>query len=107
MDQVEQWFSILQRKRFRATNFVDLADLEAKVLAFIDEWNATAHPFSWTAASFDKMLRRDKAGGHASATGATTSWPPNGHRGVGFVDRFRSVSSARGSSSEGRDPTGV
>lgn len=58
MNQIEQWFSILQRKRFRATNFVDLADLEAKVLAFIGEWNATAHPFNWTAASFDKVLRR-------------------------------------------------
>jgi hypothetical protein len=58
MNQVEQWFSILQRKRFRAPNFADLVDLEAKVLAFIDEWNATAHPFKWTAASFDKVMRR-------------------------------------------------
>lgn len=58
MNQVEQWFSILQRKRFRAPNFADLADLEAKVLAFIDEWNEAAHPFKWTAASFDKVLRR-------------------------------------------------
>lgn len=58
MNQVEQWFSILQRKRFRAPNFADLVDLEGKVLAFIDEWNATAHPFKWTAASFDKVMRR-------------------------------------------------
>jgi len=58
MNQVEQWFSVLQRKRFRAPNFADLADLEAKVLAFIDQWNETAHPFKWTAASFDKILRR-------------------------------------------------
>ncbi|MGH8524658.1 MAG: IS630 family transposase [Gammaproteobacteria bacterium] len=58
MNQVEQWFSILQRKRFSAPNFADLADLEAKVLAFIDQWNETAHPFKWTPASFDKVLRR-------------------------------------------------
>ena len=58
MNQVEQWFSILQRKRFRAPNFADLADLEAKMLAFIDEWNETAHPFKWTAESFDKVLRK-------------------------------------------------
>jgi DDE superfamily endonuclease len=56
MNQVEQWFSILQRKRLRAPNFVDLADLEAKILAFIDEWNESAHPFNWTAKSFDKAL---------------------------------------------------
>lgn len=55
---VEPWFSILQRKRFRAPNFADLADLAAKVLAFIDQWNVTAHPFKWTAASFDKVMRR-------------------------------------------------
>ena len=56
MNQVEQWFSILQRKRLRAPNFVDLADLEAKILAFIAEWNEYAHPFNWTAKSFDKVL---------------------------------------------------
>jgi hypothetical protein len=27
MNQVEQWFSILQRKRLKAPNFADLADL--------------------------------------------------------------------------------
>jgi hypothetical protein len=58
MNQVEQWFSILQGKRFGAPNFADLADLEAKVLAFIEEWNETAHPFKWTTASFDKVLNR-------------------------------------------------
>jgi hypothetical protein len=58
MNQVEQWFSILQRKRLRAPNFADLADLEAKILAFIDEWNELAHPFKWTAKSFEKVLNR-------------------------------------------------
>ena len=58
MNQVEQWFSILQRKRLRATNFADLADLEQKILAFIVEWNEIAHPFNWTPKSFDKVLSR-------------------------------------------------
>lgn len=58
MNQVEQWFSILQRKRLQAPNFTDLADLEEKILAFIDEWNEIAHPFRWTAKSFDKVLNR-------------------------------------------------
>jgi hypothetical protein len=56
MNQVEQWFSILRRKRLRNVNFADLADLAAKITAFIDHWNATAHPFRWTTASFDKVL---------------------------------------------------
>lgn len=56
MNQVEQWFSILQRKRLVASNFDDLADLERKVIQFIAEWNLEAHPFKWTPTSFDKVL---------------------------------------------------
>jgi len=56
MNQVEQWFSILRRKRLRNANFADRADLAVKIAAFIDQWNDTAHPFRWTAASFDKVL---------------------------------------------------
>jgi hypothetical protein len=56
MNQVEQWFSILRRKRLRNVNFAGLADLAAQIAAFIDQWNAVAHPFRWTAASFDHVL---------------------------------------------------
>jgi len=56
MNQVEQWFSILQRRRMTAPNFADISDLEVKVLKFIDEWNALAHPFKWKAKSFQKIL---------------------------------------------------
>lgn len=58
MNQVEQWFSVLQRKRLVAPNFKDLADLEAKLVAFIVEWNVEAHPFNWTLQSFDKVLAK-------------------------------------------------
>lgn len=56
MNQVEQWFSILQRKRMNASNFTDLDELEAKLLAFIKEWNEIAHPFAWSPKSFQKVL---------------------------------------------------
>jgi hypothetical protein len=58
MNQVEQWFSILQRKRLTAPNFANLDALEERVLAFIDEWNDCAHPFNWTTKSFDKILAK-------------------------------------------------
>jgi len=67
MNQVEQWFSILQRKRLTAPNFADLDALEERVLAFIAEWNATAHPFAWTARSFDKVLGKIDAAVAAAA----------------------------------------
>ena len=56
MNQVEQWFSILRRKRLVAPNFADLDDLAAKITLFTIEWNEVAHPFKWTAASFSKIL---------------------------------------------------
>lgn len=58
MNQVEQWFSILQRKRLNAPNFPDVSGLEQRILAFIKEWNETAHAFKWTAKSFDKVLAK-------------------------------------------------
>lgn len=61
MNQVEQWFSILKRKRLIAPNFTDLEDLESKLLAFINEWNDVAHPFDWTPKSFSKVLDKVNA----------------------------------------------
>lgn len=55
-NQVEQWFSILQRKRFRVADFESLDHLRAKTLAFITEWNQHAHPFNWTSGSVAKVM---------------------------------------------------
>jgi transposase len=56
MNPVEQWFGLLRRKRLRSPNFADLAALQRAILQFIDQWNELAHPFHWTAHSFDKIL---------------------------------------------------
>ncbi len=49
MNQVEIWFSILVRKLLKRGTFISVADLKAKVLAFIDYFNRTmAKPFRWT-----------------------------------------------------------
>jgi hypothetical protein len=58
MNPVEQWFGILRRKRLRSPNFADLAALQQAIHQFIAEWNDVAHPFRWTAASFDKILAK-------------------------------------------------
>jgi hypothetical protein len=58
MNQIEQWFSILQRKRVGVSNFASLTELEARIGAFISEWNEVAHPFDWTRHSFDKVLAK-------------------------------------------------
>lgn len=56
MNQVEQWFSILRRKRLRIVDFASLADLEQRLLAFIDYWNVRAHPFYWSTESVAKVM---------------------------------------------------
>ena len=49
MNQVEIWFSILVRKLLKRGNFTSVANLQAKVLAFIEYFNQTmAKPFRWT-----------------------------------------------------------
>jgi transposase len=49
LNQVEIWLSILVRKLLRRGSFTSVADLEAKVLAFIEYFNRTmAKPFKWT-----------------------------------------------------------
>jgi transposase len=68
MNQVEQWFGILQRKRLRHPNFADLPALTSAILQFIREWNMVAHPFRWRAESFDKILAKAEAALPSSTT---------------------------------------
>ena len=56
MNQVEQWFSILQRKRLRCADFADLAHLAERLQAFVAEWNQHAHPFNWSSKSVAKVM---------------------------------------------------
>jgi len=56
MNQVEQWFSILQRKRFKVPNFASIEDLRDKIDLYIEQWNHRAHPFKWTTKSVAKVM---------------------------------------------------
>lgn len=60
LNQVEIYFSIVQRKAISPTDFADLDDLATRVLAFQDRYNNTAEPFDWTYTRNDlnNFLRR-------------------------------------------------
>jgi hypothetical protein len=58
MNQVEQWFSILQRKRLCIADFADKAALAERLQAFIREWNEVAHPFAWSTKSVAKIMAK-------------------------------------------------
>jgi transposase len=48
LNQVEIYFSILQRKAISPTDFADLDDLATRIIEFQDRYNQTASPFDWT-----------------------------------------------------------
>jgi transposase len=58
MNQIEQWFSILQRKRLQISDFPDLAHLADRLTAFVIEWNAHAHPFNWSTKSAARVMAK-------------------------------------------------
>ena len=60
LNQVEIYFSIVQRKAISPNDFHDLEDLGTRVLAFQDRYNTTASPFDWTytRADLNAFLKR-------------------------------------------------
>lgn len=58
LNQVEQWFSILQRKALKAPNFANKDKLAAHLLRFVAHWNRYAHPFKWSTNSIAKVMAR-------------------------------------------------
>jgi hypothetical protein len=58
MNQVEQWFGILKRKRLRIADFASKDHLAERLMAFIGQWNEIAHPFNWTSKSVAKVMAK-------------------------------------------------
>ena len=56
MNQVEQWFSIVQRQRWRIADVESTEHLHAKIEPFIRAWNQQAHPFNWSTKSVAKVM---------------------------------------------------
>lgn len=48
LDQLEIWFSVLQRKILTPNHFVSTDDLEQAIAAFIADHNAHARHITWT-----------------------------------------------------------
>jgi hypothetical protein len=60
LNQVEIYFSILQRKAITGGDFKDLGELAERILAFQERYNTTAEPFDWkyTRTDLNEYLRR-------------------------------------------------
>ena len=68
-------YSFVQRKVLTSNDFTDFAQVEQRLLAFQDRYNATAAPFKWkfTAADLTRLLARIKA--HEDAAHEPASLP--------------------------------
>jgi len=55
LNQIEIYFSIVQRKVLTPNDFADLAEVESRLLAFERRYEQSADPFEW------KFTRRDLA----------------------------------------------
>jgi transposase len=60
LNQVEIYFSVVQRKVLTPNDFRDLAEVEHRLLGFQRRYQHTAIPFDWrfTRADLDRLLRR-------------------------------------------------
>ena len=60
LNQIEIYFSIVQRKVLTPNDFVDLAEVAQRLLAFQRRYEQTAVPFDWryTKADLNRLLRR-------------------------------------------------
>jgi DDE superfamily endonuclease len=60
LNQVEVYFSVIQRKLLTPDDFEDLDELAAQILAFEKHYNAAARPFGWkfTRTDLNRLLAR-------------------------------------------------
>jgi len=60
LNQIEIYFSIVQRKVLTPNDFVDLTDVETRLAAFEHRYNAVAQPYNWTftKTDLDALLKR-------------------------------------------------
>ena len=62
MNQVEVWFSILQRRVLRYGSFGSVEALMSRIHGFIDHWNVVeAHPFKWKWRGRPRVRRRKRS----------------------------------------------
>ncbi len=65
LDQIEIWFSLVQRHLLQPNHFTNCDELETAILSFIGHYNQTAKPLKWSYTveqlehKLEPRLRRD------------------------------------------------
>ena len=60
LNQIEIFFSVIQKKVVTPNDFASLGQLSATLLGFVDRYNQTARPFNWkfTASDLHDLMDR-------------------------------------------------
>ena len=64
LNQIEIFFSVIQKKVVTPNDFASLGELSATLLAFISRYNQTARPFSWKFTASDLRDLMDRISRH-------------------------------------------
>lgn len=48
LNQIEIWFSIINRRLLKRKSYISIQELEESILRFIEQYNLTAKAFNWT-----------------------------------------------------------
>ena len=68
LNQVEIWFNIITRRAIRRGSFRKVKELIERIERYSAKWNATAHPFMWTATADSILAKVKRLCGRISAT---------------------------------------
>ena len=60
LNQVEIWFSILEKQSLQGASFTSVRQLKEHIDAFIEAYNHTAKPFAWTKAKVRQRRFKDR-----------------------------------------------
>jgi len=74
LNAVENFLSILTRKRIRRGSFHSIADLQAAIKRYLAEHNAEPKPFVWTASAASILAKLDRLPAPSVRVGALGVW---------------------------------
>lgn len=83
LNQVERFFSIITTRAIRRGSFCSVKDLTSKITQFVENYNETCQPFTWTATADSILEKLARLCGRINGTGhwpGFTQWSGSGRR---------------------------
>ena len=69
INQVERWFGIITERAIRRGSFTSVKELVSRIESFVEQYNAQATPFVWTATAQSILAKVERLCSYISGTG--------------------------------------